>query len=78
MKYNHDTGRGVMDYADVRKVAEEALALLQQIDMTKVQESLDWSVDKRLDEARTALEHSTNQLMRIETLLLRIIGSTPV
>ena len=78
MKYNHDTGRGVMDYADVRKVAEEALALLQQIDMTKVQESLDWSVDKRLDEARTALEHSTNQLVRIETLLLRIIGSPPV
>jgi hypothetical protein len=29
MKYDHETGRGVMDYADVRQAADEARTLLQ-------------------------------------------------
>lgn len=60
MKYDPATGRGVMNYADVRNAAEEAIRLLQQT----------------FDD--TGQRPIPPQLVKVESLLLRIAGATPV
>jgi hypothetical protein len=59
MTYNHETGRGLMDYADVRQAAEEARALLQST------------------QDDTGQRPTPAALVRVETLLGRIISATP-
>lgn len=60
MTYDPRTGRGMMDYQDVREQASEALRLLQ----------------KSYDE--TGQRPLESNLVRVEAILSRIIGATPV